>query len=41
MSKLELQRTQELTKAEREAGKQGAWNGYAQVALRAKAVPEE
>ena len=41
MSKLELQRTQELTRAEREAGKQGAWNGYAQVASRAKAVPEE
>ena len=41
MSKVKLQRAQELTRTQREDGKQDAWNGHAQVASQAKAVPEE
>ena len=41
MSKFKLQRIQELTRAQREDGKQDAWNGHAQVASQAMAVPEE
>ena len=32
---------QELSRTQRQDGKQDAWNGHAQVALQAKAVPEE
>ena len=41
MSKFKLQRTQELTRTQHEDGKQDAWNGHAQVASQAMAVPEE
>ena len=36
-----MQRTQELTRTQHEDGKQDAWNGHAQVASQAMAVPEE
>ena len=41
MSKFKRQGTQELTRTQREDGKQDAWNGHAQVASQAMAVPEE
>ena len=41
MSKFKLQRTQERTRTQHEDGKQDAWNGHAQVASQAVAVPEE
>ena len=41
VSKFKLQRTQELTRTQHEVGKQDAWNGHAQVASQAMAVPEE
>ena len=41
VSKFKLQRTQELTRTQHEDGKQDAWNGHAQVASQAMAVPEE
>ena len=41
MSKFKLQRTQELTRTQHEHGKQDAWNGHAQVASQAMAVPGE
>ena len=41
MSKFKLQRTQELTRTQHDDGKQDAWNGHAQVASQAMAVPEE
>ena len=41
MSKFKLQRTQELTRTQHEDGKQDAWNGHAQVASQAMAVPVE
>ena len=40
-SKFKLQRAQELPRTQREDGMQDAWNGHAQVASQAKAVPEE
>ena len=36
-----LKRAQELTRTQREDGKQDAWNGHAQAASQAKAAPEE
>ena len=39
--KVKLKRTQELTRTQREDGKHDAWNGHAQVASQAKAVPDE
>ena len=41
MSKVKLQRAQELPRTQREDGTQDAWNGHAQVASQAKAAPEE
>ena len=41
MSKVKLQRAQQLPRTQREDGTQDAWNGHAQVASQAKAVPEE
>ena len=41
VSKFKLQRTQELTRTQHEDGKHDAWNGHAQVASQAMAVPEE
>ena len=41
MSKFKRQRTQELTRTQREDGKQDAWNGHAQVASQAMAVSVE
>ena len=38
MSKFKRQRTQELTRAQREDGKQDAWNGHAQAASQATPV---
>ena len=41
MSKFKLRRTQELSRTQNEDGEQDAWNGHAQVASQAMAVPEE
>ena len=41
MLKFKRQRTQGLTRTQREDGKQDAWNGHVQVASQATAVPEE
>ena len=41
VSKFKLQRAHELPRTQREDGKQDAWNGHAQVASPAKAVPDE
>ena len=41
MSKFKRQKTQELTRTQREDGKQDAWNGHAQEASQAMAVSVE
>ena len=40
-SKFELQRAQELSRTQREDGKQDAWNRHAQVASEARVTTEE